>query len=67
MRDAIEYLAAMSSGYSLKLTGKRQGLPDESKIARSLLWGQTYWGFQRGLNIPFGRDRGSYPDRELPG
>jgi len=29
--------------------------------------GTTKWGFQRGLNIPFGRERGSYPDREILG
>ncbi len=41
--------------------------PLKSNIPRSLLRAQNYWGFQRGLNIPFGRERGSYPDREMPG
>jgi len=29
--------------------------------------GTTKRGFQRGVNIPFGRERGSYPDREILG
>ena len=39
----------------------------KSNIPRSLLQRQNCWGFQKGLNIPFGRERGSYPDREMPG
>ncbi|MGZ8530932.1 MAG: hypothetical protein ACXW6J_09970, partial [Candidatus Binatia bacterium] len=35
--------------------------PLKSNIPRSVLRAQNYWGFQRGLNIPFGRERGLYP------
>jgi hypothetical protein len=39
----------------------------KSNIPRPVGRAQNCWGFQRGLNIPFGRERGSYPDREMPG
>ena len=46
----------MEYGFALDIT-KAINRP-YMNIPRSLLRGQNCWGFQRRLNIPFGRERG---------